>query len=213
MELLDRRYPGHGIAADHSLAFYGIEKGVDPANYVILARRLTGTAGSIANIDPDGFDAERQLSTQNAMGSGVALLFNAFLLELPLHGRVDFLARVPDSSRLGNFHYVPAMLADTVFDEGQLPLELCCFADMLESIQGRRPGHFLWVCNGASDTPAVRRLPVSQWMFEYRAVKIRYRRMLEEFDPRRMPDPAESSSWGRWSGYARQLLDAASARA
>ena len=206
MELLDKRQQWHEGDPDHSLAFYRRDELVVPARHNVLQQRLMGRHGGAVNIDPLGFDAERHLSTQNAMGTGIALITNAFLAEMPLNGRLDFLVRQEQSSQLGNFHYVPACLAREEYDPTQMPVELCCFVDMLEHVQGVRPREFLWITDGQGDHPQVTSIASDDWMFDYRQLKIGYRKMLSNFDAREVLDPRESSDWGRWSGYARQLI-------
>lgn len=165
-----------------------------------------GAVGGMVDIDPRGFDAERHLSTQNGMGTGVGAIANAFLLDMPLHGRADFLVRQEQPSQLGRFHYLPAILAREEYDPACMPVQLCCFVDMLEQVQGLRPSECWWINNWQSDQPQITRIASDDWMFDYRRLKLGYGKLLRNFDPRAVPDPRESEDWGRWSGYARQLI-------
>jgi hypothetical protein len=206
MELVDRRHSWHEAEPDHSLAFYPRDSVAIPDRSSILQQRLMGKTGGMMDIDPRGYDAERHLSTQNAMGTGVGAIANGFLLDMPLHGRVDYLVRQEAHCQLGNFHYLPAVLASQEYDPARMPVQLCCFVDLLEQVQGLRPSECWWINDGQSDQPQITRIASEDWMFEYRQLKVRYRRFLDNFDVHAVPDPRDSGDWGRWSGYARQLI-------
>jgi hypothetical protein len=206
MEVLDKLHAWHEAEPDHSLAFYQQDHFVTPNPHSVLHQRLMGKTGGMVDIDPGGYDAERHLSTQNAMGTGVGAIANGFLLDMPMHGRLDFLVRQEPASQLGNFHYLPAMLATQQYDPAIMPVELCCFVDMLEHVQGLRPSECWWITDSQEDNPQITRIASEDWMFDYRQLKLRYRKMLANFDQRAVPDPRDSSEWGRWSGYARQLI-------
>jgi len=74
-----------------------------------------------------------------AMHRGDPVIYQAYLSYGDFAGYADFLVRVPGDSRLGQWHYE---VHDTKIAREPKPyhlIQLCCYAEMLESIQGRRP--------------------------------------------------------------------------
>jgi len=206
MEQLDREVPNHGLTADLVSMGSGSNGDLDPTKNSGFIEQLKAAGNSVVLIAENAHEAGRQLDTVNSMRAGANFIFNAHLSVVPLAGRTDILVRTPGASRLGDFHYIPAKFypQDPVLTE--LPVELCCFVDMLEHLQGKRPEEVLQITNPSSASPHIGRLPVDAYMFDYRRLKIGYRQAQMAFDPQSPPDPEESRHWGRWSRQARRIL-------
>lgn len=206
MEQLDQVQPEHGIRPDLVAMGLGTADEVDPVKNKIFVQQLISSGNQVVIISNDNPATGRQLQTVNAMRAGANFIFNAHLSVVPLTGRIDLLVRTPGSSRLGDFYYLPAQFYHDEPALTDLPVELCCFVDMLEHIQGKRPDELLQITKPNSASPHIARLPSEGYMFDYRKLKIGYRKAQVEFDPEAMPDPAASRHWGRWSRHARNLL-------
>lgn len=207
MEQLDRVHPDHGIVADLSVAFggAGTEGRASPVQNRQFLQQLIENGNRVVSIDLAGSVAERQQQTLQAMRENANFIFYPYLSVLPLAGSIDFILRTPGDSVLGEFHYTPAEFYYGQAGPAGLPVELCCYVDMLEHIQGVRPEEVLRV---SADTtqPHIERLPANDFMFDYRKLKIRFRQSQLAFDREDMPDPADSQHWGRWSRYGRQVV-------
>lgn len=166
---------------------------------------------SVAKITNDllGNDAafiHKQQATLDAMQAGVDVVYQAALELLPFRGFADFLIKVPNlqgqTSRLGDYHYE---VWDTKLSRSLKPsfvIQLCVYAEMLEQLQGIRPAHIVvGLGNGVEE-----RLVTNDYFYYYRALKQRFLDMHEQWDSTQMPDPGASTSYGRWSTYADQLL-------
>ena len=73
---------------------------------------------------------------------------------------------------------------------------------MLHSLQGQLPPQMLIIRGGSDVMP----LETEDHIYHYRAVKHRFMEAMRSFRKHRMPDPAESSHFGRWSECANEVL-------
>ena len=181
------------------------EKGL--AHEAALLAHFQQQGLTIVDIAQDNAGANNNIArklqvTQAAMQNGVDVIYQAVLQRDPFIGHADFLVKVSGQSQLGNYHYEvwDTKLASVV--KPSFVVQLCCYADMLESLQGRRPEHIV-VALGNQERA---RLKTDDYYYYYLALKSRFLAEQEAFNPNAMPDPADSKSHGRWSGYAQQLL-------
>ena len=211
MEQLTRDNPDHGIRPDLIATGAGTADSVDPTKNKVFIDQLKAAGNQVVLIASDTHETGRQLNSVNAMRTGAHFIFDAHLNVTPLTGAIDILVRTGGTSRLGDYHYVPAKFYYNDPALTDMPVELCCFVDMLEHLQGMRPQEILQITDPNSVSPHIARLPAEPWMFDYRKLKIGYRKAQMEFDPdpEKMPDPAESRHWGRWSRHARKHLQRA----
>jgi len=140
--------------------------------------------------------------TLAAMQDGVDVVFQALLSEEPFQGYADFLVRVPGESKLGDFHYE---VWDTKLSSRVKPkflIQLCCYADLLEGIQGVRPAN-LTVALGNGQ---LAEFTTQDFFFYYKSMKRAFLDDQANFDVQAIPDPADSTAWGKWGDYAQQIL-------
>lgn len=206
MEQFHRDQPDNGIRVDLIATGYGTASSEDPTKNKEFIQQLLDAGNQVVIISNDDHEPARQLKTVNAMRAGANYIFNGHLSVLPLIGSVDMMVRTDGPSRLGEYHYTPAQFFYLDPALTDLPIELCCFVDMLEQLQGVRPEDFMQITQPNSESPHIARLPCDGYMFDYRKVKISFRKSQMEFDADAMPDPSESRHWGRWSSYARKVL-------
>jgi uncharacterized protein len=115
--------------------------------------------------------------------------------------------RAGGPSVLGDYHYLPARLCRHPGELTTLPVELCCFADMLEKVQGLRAPEIIQITDPDSDMPHIHRREAAPFMDDYYALKDSFQRMQARFDPRQPPpDPTGSQHYGRWARFAHKLL-------
>jgi len=173
------------------------DKGGDHEHGVLQTLAQQGL--SIANIE----DApDKVAATADAMRSGVDVIFQAALEAGPFKGFADFLRKVPGDSQLGDYHYE---VWDTKLSKSLKPyfvIQLCCYAEMLELAQGRRPEYITVVLGNQQHE----RLRSNDFYYYYQSLKQAFLSTQKTFDAEQQLDPADSKSWGNWSDYAQQLL-------
>ena len=140
--------------------------------------------------------------TLKAMKEGIDVIFQGCLELGNFRGHSDFLVKVPGRSNLGDYYYE---VWDTKLSKSVKPyfiIQLCAYAEMLETIQGRRPD-FLTVVLGTNEQV---RFKTDEHFFAYQALKSRFLAMHEGFDLSTPFDPADAKDWGDWSEYAESIL-------
>jgi hypothetical protein len=196
MERLTLENPEHGILPD---------PGSDaPDNSVQrqddIAQTLRAAGKAVELIDWDRDESGRRLATLAAMRSGVDFIVNGQLALGPLSDGANLLMRTSGYSDLGNFLYLPCdTQAKTTLHSA---FRLCFLADLLHSLQGQLPPQMLIIRGGGE----LVKLATDDHIYHYRAVKQRFMTAMREFRKHRMPDPSESSHFGRWSECANEVV-------
>ncbi|KTD42317.1 TM0106 family RecB-like putative nuclease [Legionella parisiensis] len=154
---------------------------------------------SVANLhrQPNTYEA-----TLTAMNDGVDVIYQAHLQLLPFQGYADFLIKKAGKSWLGDYCYE---VWDTKLARSVKPgflLQLCCYAEMLEAMQGSRTEYITVVLGNKEQ----RRFRTADYFYFYQNLKHQFLLTHQNFDPNACPDPAASKNWGRWSTYAEELL-------
>jgi predicted RecB family nuclease len=145
-------------------------------------------------------------ATLDAMRAGADIIYQAALVLNHFRGYADFLVKVKNAegqtSKLGDYHYEvwDTKLAKTV--KPYFVIQLCMYSEMLEPMQGARPQRIvISLGNGLNEF-----LRTDDYFYYYRVLKNRFIESHKHFNPNQMPDPGDSTNYGRWSGYAQQLL-------
>ena len=196
MERLTLENPDHGIPPD-----VGSQP---PANTIErqddIADTLRAEERDVALIDWDANEPERRSATLDAMRRGVDFVVNGQLALGPLSGAANLLMRTSGYSELGNYLYIPCDTQSRTSPHSGF--RLCFLADLLHSLQGQLPPQMLIIRGGADVMP----IQSEDRIYHYRAVKQRFMEAMRTFRKHRMPDPAESAHFGRWSDCANEVL-------
>lgn len=196
MERLTLENPEHGIPADSDSS----APPAGPDRQDELAATLRGEGKGVALIDWDLDEPLRRAATLEAMRNGVDFIVNGQLALGPLSGTVNLLMRTSGYCEFGNFLYIPCdTQPKTTFASA---FRLCFLADLLHSLQGQLPPQMLLIRGGADVVP----LQSDDHIYHYRAVKKRFMDAQRNFRKHKMPDPAESSHFGRWADCANEVL-------
>ncbi len=149
----------------------------------------------IAEIDSHGPDPEGQ--TKAAMAAGREIIYQACLALPPFRGYADFLSRV-ESVPGGRATYE---VWDTKLARKAKPyyiVQLCCYSEMLEHLQGSRP-RALRVVLGNDEVPAFK---TEDFFYYYQQLKQAFLQLMEGFDPADPPLPGPRADHGRWQSHA-----------
>ena len=145
---------------------------------------------------------EKYQATLKAMKDGVEVIVQARLKRDQFAGFSDFLVKTEGESGLGNYHYE---VWDTKLSRKVKPqflIQLSCYAEMLASMQGRKPEYITVVLgNGEQE-----RFKTQDYFYYYQNVKQAFIDFQQQWSQEHRYDPAMCSSWGRWSTYAQTLL-------
>lgn len=181
------------------------DKGIQHEKQTLLEFKAQGL--TVINIEAEGRGTHQDITdkikaTEDAMRSGVDVIFQGVLHKAPFRGHADFLVKVPGVSKLGDYHYEvwDTKLSSTV--KPSFAVQLCCYVNMLEVLQGCRASNIVVALgNGKNE-----RLNTEDYIHYYLALKSNFLTEQDAFDIRGMPDPADSKSHGRWSEYAKNIL-------
>ena len=196
MERLSLENPDHGIPPDvGSLPPRDtIERQDD------MADTLQTEGKDVRLIDWDAEEPERRSATLEAMRKGADFIVNGQLALGPLSGAANLLVRTSGYSELGDFLYIPCSTHERSSQHTEF--QLCFLADLLHSLQGQLPPQMLVIRGGDDLVP----LETESHIYHYQAVKQRFMETMRSFRKHRMPDPAESAHFGRWSDCAHEVL-------
>lgn len=146
-----------------------------------------------------------EAATIEAMKAGADVIYQACLSKGAFKGFSDFLVQVSGQSTLGEHHYE---VWDTKLSKTLKPyftVQLCCYQDLLEGLQGGRSQDFVVVLGDGQRA----RLRTDEYYYYYASIRDAFLKAHDDFDASQPPDPADSKSWGCWQGYAQRLLKAA----
>ena len=147
---------------------------------------------------------EQMLSkTMAAMADGVEVIAQAYLQKDNFAGIADFLIKVHGESHFGNYHYE---VWDTKLSKKTKPyfaIQLCSYAEMLENIQGVRPEK-LAVVLGDKKIIELRTLDYYAY---FNLLKYSFISFHQNWNISQIPDPSDSKTHGRWSEYAKKILE------
>ena len=196
MERLTLENPRHGIPPDiHAKA---------PTDTALSRANLAITLGvdgrNVVVIDAELQESDRHTATLDAMRAGADFIVNGQLTVDTLSARPHFLMRTSGYSDLGAFLYIPCdTQAESSLNSG---FRLSFVAELLHVLQGQLPPQMLIIREGADVVP----LLTENYIHYYRSVQQRFVKAMESFRKHRMPDPAESSHFGRWSVCASEMF-------
>ena len=196
MERLTLENPDHGIPpnADSTIPRDSMEPQDD------LADTLRAEGKNVVLVEWDLDEPVRRSATLEAMRHGVDFIVNGQLALGSLSGSANLLMRTSGYSDLGNYLYVPCNTQRKT--NLHSALRLCFLADLLHSLQGQLPPQMLIIRGGSDVVP----MQTEDHIYHYRAVKHRFMSVQHAFRKHKMPDPAESSHFGRWADCANEVL-------
>lgn len=167
----------------------------------------------VVEIEPDGSVADHgeQLrraaqATEAAMAQGVDAIYQATFFNGRWRGHADFLLRVDDPDRpscFGPHHYEVADTKLARHVKASALLQICCYVDQLERVQGVRPERMHVVLGGSTQRTETFR--VNDFMAYYRAARDRFEAAVSPGVPPAVfplpaaPDPVEHCEVCRWS--------------
>jgi uncharacterized protein len=152
---------------------------------------------------------EHLQDTVAAMRRGDEVIYQGYLERDEFGGYPDFLVRVDLPSSLGAWSYEPW---DTKLARHPKPyflVQLCCYAEMLEAVQGVRPRNLKIVLGAKTESgnPETASFRTDGLFFYYCALKQAFLEQQRTFDAAKQPEIDPFADLGRWAGHADRVLD------
>lgn len=146
--------------------------------------------------------------TQLGISEGREIIYQANLFsndnagDMQFAGYADFLFKVEGNSKLGNWHYEPWDTKLALKPKPYFIIQLCCYAEMLESIQGYLPKK-IHIVLGSGDTKSFN---TEDYFDYYKQLKKSFIKQQLNFNPQQQPELIGLEGHGRWSEYAEKIL-------
>ena len=173
------------------------KKGLDHERRFLLGLKEEGRG--VCEI-PSGTNASEL--TLAAMHDGHEIIYQAVLSNNDFSGYADFLVRKDRSSDLGKHSYEVWDTKLSLKPKPYFVIQLCCYAEILESIQGHMP-ESLVVVLGDGSTKCFR---TGDFLYYYLDLKAAFLEQQRTFDPEVRPEPLGQERNGRWESVAEQWL-------
>lgn len=181
---------------------YLAEKGY--AHEDSFLEELRKTHRNIVTIDTNNLPQSLQVEkTLKAMKEGADVIFQARLQHENFAGYADFLVKVARPSDLGKYSYEPWDTKLAKKPKVYFIIQLCCYAKMLQAIQGVLP-EYLTVVLGSNDKAIYRTTDFYAYFNQLRQDFLSQQR---QFSKDNQPDPFQYADVGDWSGYVETLRD------
>lgn len=200
MERCALEYPGEYAPdeSDDSVAILQDHGNQHEAAFLSL---LVEHGADVCEISGKGEAAE--LATIAAMQSGREVIYQGVLAAGQFGGRSDFLVKVPGNSKLGDFHYE---VWDTKLSKKAKPyfvIQLCCYAEMLETIQGRCPDKVKIVLGDCSE----KEFSTRDYIHFYMQLKKSFLEFQQLFSKDAPPDDVTVGAYSRWKTVSDEILE------
>lgn len=157
---------------------------------------------NVVKIDDKNLTEDEQVeATLCAMKGGADVIFQARLTLGNFAGFADFLVKVNTPSSLGDYSYEPWDTKLAKNTKVYFLLQLCCYAEMLEAIQGVLPKHVTVVLGNNEKESFL----TTDYFDYYQCTKASFLEQQQHFAVAQQPDPFLHSDVGDWSGYVDTL--------
>ena len=160
--------------------------------------------GKVVEIIQNDNDSEKTLS---AMAEG-ANIYQARLDyvnqadNIRFSGYADFLIKVEGESSLGNWYYEPWDTKLALKTKPYFIIQLCCYAEMLEFIQGVRPQYFHIILGNREK----RSFRTEDYFYFYEHIKRSFLQQQKDFTPEQQPEINGLEDYGRWTSHTEKIL-------
>lgn len=191
----------HGITPDEDSADLKLIQTEGNLHEARHLDRIKETGCEISEIEQ--FSPTSEAETEAAIKEGIEVIFQARLTKGAFSGMADFVI-LGEADADGVRRYE---IHDTKLASKAKPyhiIQLCCYAEMLESITGYLP-EWIAVILGNGDLKSFR---TADFFDYYLRVKSGFEALMASFDPAAdPPTPAPRADHGRWQLYADRWLD------
>ncbi|NJM67204.1 MAG: TM0106 family RecB-like putative nuclease [Acaryochloris sp. RU_4_1] len=136
-----------------------------------------------------------------AMQAGHDYIYQAALQHDNFLGYPDFLVRVEQPSRLGDWSYLPLECKLALNPKPDFVIQAACYLDLLHRIQGILPQEFRLLLGNSTQES----FSTEQYIYYFYQVRQNFLDRMADFDPQQKPLPSNGDH-GRWSAIAQAHL-------
>ena len=158
---------------------------------------------SVIRIETDRLNRSASIEqTLLAMKKGEGKIYQAAIKKDIIFGYADLLVKTKGDSVLGEHHYIPYDFKISRHPKPSALIQLCCYCDILESIQGVLPACFIVVTK--DETPHL--FKTSAFFHFYQFLKEKFLHYHSAFSEDDIPVPDKMAEHRDWSIFARKRL-------
>ena len=140
---------------------------------------------------------ERIAQTNNAMKSGVEIIYQGVLYDGLWRGDADFLIKCDKNSKLGNYSYEVLDTKLSKKAEVKHIMQLCVYSELLSHTQGNMPKKIhLFLGNGKQYS-----FKITDYIYYYKYVKERFLKFIRDNDQDLYPEPCNHCDLCEWKEY------------
>jgi predicted RecB family nuclease len=146
---------------------------------------------------------DRLPATIAAMKAGKDVIYQAAFKHDRLKGYADFLMKVPGDSNLGKYHYEPWDTKLALRSKPYFLVQLACYAEMLEHVQGLLPTHVYVVLGNKQED----KFRTEDFFYYYQQVKQALINQQDNWNPDQPPDFIGLEEFRCWQTLAEHLME------
>ena len=157
----------------------------------------------VFRIDKDKQSREESIKhTLSAIKSGKEKIYQAAIGNNSLFGYADLLVKNPGHSKIGDYHYIPYDFKIARHPKPTALIQLCCYCDILQFIQGLLPPVFVVVTKNETS----HFFKTKAFFYFYQFLKENFLNYHSSFSKDRIPIPDKMAIHRDWSLFARKRL-------
>lgn len=137
-----------------------------------------------------------------AMKHGEEKIYQAAIGNETMFGYADLLVKKKEPSKLGDYHYIPYDFKIARHPKPTALIQLCCYCDILQSIQGLLPPFFAVVTK--DETPHF--FKTNSFFYFYQFLKERFLHYHTAVSKDHIPIPNKKAEHRDWSIFAKKRL-------
>ena len=147
-------------------------------------------------------------ATKKAISEGTEIVYQAYLSSdnkdgSKFAGYADFLFKVDGDSKLGSYHYEPRDTKLALTTKPYFLIQLCAYAEMLETIQGVLP-KCVHVVLGNGE---IKSFSTDAYFSYYKRLKNTFLQQQANFNPYVAPELMGFENYGGWADYVEKKLE------
>ena len=158
---------------------------------------------SVIKIKTDKSNRKTSLEqTFSAMKKGEENIYQAAIQKEMIFGYADLIVKKPGKSILGNHYYIPYDFKLSRHPKSTALIQLCCYCDILHSIQGVLPSSFTVITKDET----YHSFKTKDFFHFYKFLKKQFLLYHSHFSKNHIPIPNKIADHRDWSTFARKRL-------
>lgn len=140
--------------------------------------------------------------TLSAMKEGAENIYQAAIQKDIIFGYADLIVKTKGKSLLGDHYYIPYDFKLSRNPKPTALIQLCCYCDILRSLQGVLPPSFIVITKDGSSHS----FKTDDFFYFYQFLKKQFLSYHSHFSTEHIPIPSKTANHKDWSTFARKRL-------